>query len=175
MPWDNLARPALNVARTWAWTTSLDALPWCSRRMADLYDYWDGRRGVWAMPRRADIDPIDMRDWLARVVLVDVIDGGAQFRYRLIGTELTQLRGRDATGLTVEEAWPAADAEIVLAGYRDVVARREPVFCHATQGPRSARRPQAGIMLLPLSKDGERVDMILGYLAEDIGVLGLVI
>lgn len=30
-------------------------------------------------------------------------------------------------------------------------------------------------MLLPLSKDGDQVDVILGYLADGVGVLGMVL
>jgi hypothetical protein len=34
--------------------------------------------------------------------------------------------------------------------------------------------PTVGVMLLPLSSDGEQVDVILGYLSDGVGVLGLV-
>lgn len=175
MTWDNLARPAPSRACTWERSSALDALPWCSHRMVGLYNYWDARRGVWSMPRRADIDPVEMRDWLSRIVLVDVVDGGAQFRYRVVGTALAELRGSDPTGLTVEVAWPAADAEIVLAAYRQVAAEKAPVFCHSAQRLGTDRHAGVSAVLLPLSNDGEQVGVILGYLAEGVGVLGMVL
>lgn len=175
MTWDNLARPALHHARAWERTSSLEVLQWCNHRTAALYQYWDGRRGARLMPRRADIDPIEMRDWLARMALIDVAAGGERFRYRLVGTALTELRGSDPTGLAVEAAWPAEDAEIVLAAYRQVVAQKAPVFCHPARQVRRDQDPAVGVMLLPLSNDGERVDVILGYLSDGVGVLGLVI
>lgn len=124
------------------------------------------------MPRRADIDPVEMRDWLSRMALIDV--AGKHFRYRLVGTGLTELRGSDPTGLAVEAAWPAEDAEIVLAAYRQVVAQKAPVFCHPARQMRRDQDPTVGAMLLPLSSDGEQVDVILGYLSDGVGVLGLV-
>jgi hypothetical protein len=179
MTWGNLARPALRVARAWERTSSLDVLQWCNHRTATLYHYWESRRGGRLMPRRADIDPLEMRNWLGRMALIDVTsandNGGARFRYRLVGTALTELRGSDPTGLAVEAAWPAEDAEIVLAAYRQVVAQKAPVFCHPARQLRRDQEPSIGVMLLPLSSDGETVDLILGYLSEGTGVLGLVI
>jgi hypothetical protein len=126
------------------------------------------------MPRRADIDPVEMRAWLSRMALIDVGGAGKDFRYRLVGTALTELRGSDPTGLAVEAAWPAEDAEIVLAAYRQVVAQKAPVFCHPARQMRRDQDPTVGVMLLPLSSDGEQVDVILGYLSDGVGVLGLV-
>lgn len=174
MTWDNLARPALQHARVWERTSSLDVLRWCNRKTTELYQYWDSRRGPRPMPRRADIDPLEMRDWLSRIALIDVKDGGEAFRYRLVGTALTELRGSDPTGLEVESAWPAEDAEVVLAAYRQVAAQKGPVFCHPARQIRRDQDPAVGVMLLPLSNDGDNVDVILGYLSDGVGVLGLV-
>ena len=174
MSWDNLARPALQHARAWERTSSLDVLQWCNHRTAALYRYWDSRRGARPMPRRADIDPIEMRDWLARMALIDVAADGGRFRYRLVGTALTELRGADPTGLAVEAARPREDAEIVLAAYRQVVEQKAPVFCHPARQVRRDQMAEDRRMLLPLSNDGQRVDVILGYLSEGVGVLGLV-
>ncbi len=174
MTWDNLARPALQHARAWERTSSLDVLNRCNRRTSELYHYWDARRGTRPMPRRADVDPIEMRDWLSRMALIDVAAGGAHFRYRLVGTALTELRGSDPTGLTVEAAWPADDAEIILAAYRQVVAQKAPVFCHPARQVGRDQDSAVGVMLLPLSSDGAQVDVILGYLNDGVGVLGLV-
>jgi len=174
MSWDSLARPAVRDARVWERTSSLDVLGWCSPKTVDLYRYWDERRGVQPMPRRADIDPVDMRAWLARISLIDVGAGGDSFRYRLVGTEVAELRGFDPTGRSVESVWPAQDAEIVLAAYRQVVAQKSPVFCHPAQRWHWDQEPAVGVMLLPLSTDGEKVDQILGYLSDGVGMLGLV-
>lgn len=169
MTWDSALRPAIRPARTWERTSSLDVLGWCSPKTVDLYRYWDDRRGPRPMPRRADIDPVDMRAWLARMTLIDVDATAQRFRYRLVGTEVVALRGFDATGRSVEAAWPGEDADMVQAAYRDVVAQKTAVFCHPATRRQWERDPIVGVMLLPLSNDGERVDQILGYLNDSVG------
>lgn len=170
MTWDGALRPALRHARTWERTSSLDVLSWCSPKTVDLYRYWDARRGLQAMPRRADIDPVDMRAWLARMTLIDVDAAAQRFRYRLVGTEIVALRGFDPTGRNVEAAWPREDAEMVQAAYRHVVAQKAAVFCHAAERWHYERDPVVGVMLLPLSNDGQKVDQILGYVGDSIGM-----
>lgn len=170
MSWEGAARPALRHARTWERTSSLDVLSWCSPKTVDLYRYWDARRGQRPMPRRADIDPVDMRAWLPRITLIEVGNGGEHLRYRVVGTEVVGLRGFDPTGWSVESAWPREDAEPVLTAYREVTAQKAPVFCHPAERTQVQRDPVVGVMLLPLSKDGETVDQILGYLGDNVGL-----
>lgn len=175
MSWDSAARPALRHARTWERTSSLDVLSWCSPKTVDLYRYWDSRRGPRPMPRRADIDPVDMRAWLPRITLIEVGDGGERMRYRVVGTEVVGLRGFDPTGWSVESAFPREDADRVLGAYRDVIAQKKPVFCHPAERAPVKRDPVIGVMLLPLSSDGEIVDQVLGYLGDDVGAFDPVI
>lgn len=170
MTWESALRPALRRARTWERTSSLDVLSWCSPKTVNLYRYWDSCRGGQPMPRRADIDPVDMRSWLGRVTLIDVDAAGKHFRYRLVGTEIVALRGFDPTGRSVEAAWPHEDAELVLATYRQVTEQKTPIFCHAAERWHYERDPVVGVMLLPLSNDGEKVDQILGYVGDSIGM-----
>jgi hypothetical protein len=122
------------------------------------------------MPRRADIDPVDMRAWLSRVTLIDVDAATQRFRYRLVGTEVVALRGFDPTGRSVEAAWPHEDAQLVQAAYRHVTEQRKAIFCHAAERWHFERDPIVGVMLLPLSNDGEQVDQILGYVGDSIGM-----
>ena len=123
------------------------------------------------MPTRADIDPLEMRQWLPRVTLVDVSPDGQHFAYRLVGTQIVDLLGVNPTGQPVESAWPAEQAELVMAAYRQVVETRAPLFCQQTSEWREDQAPSAWGMRLPLSSDGVEVDVILGYLSDNIGML----
>lgn len=175
MTWDSALRPAIRHARTWERTSSLDVLSWCSPKTVGLYRYWDTCRGMRPMPGRADIDPVDMRAWLARMTLIDVDADADRFRYRLVGTEVVALRGFDPTGRNVEAAWPSEDAELVQAAYRHVIDQKAAIFCHASERWHFERDPIVGVMLLPLSHDGEKVDQILSYLADSTGMFDPVI
>lgn len=123
------------------------------------------------MPTRADIDPLEMRQWLPRLSLVDVSPDGRHFTYRLVGTQMVDLLGVNPTGRLVEAAWPEGLVETVVDGYRHVVETRKPVFCQQINGWLEDQKPTAWAMRLPLSADGEEVDMILAYLSDNISML----
>jgi hypothetical protein len=130
----------------------------------ELMAYWNARRGARLAPRRADIDPADLKAHLSRLVMLDVIDGGADFRYRLIGSALTQAMGRDSTGHRIGDLYAGDPAvmDSLRDYYRRVVAEARPIF---TQGhifwvpDRGHRRFITAAM--PLSDDGTTVNMIL--------------
>ena len=171
MLWDRLASPTLPRARTWERSSSLQSLERCGPKAVALYQYWNARRGIRAMPSRTDIDPLEMRQWLPRLTLVDVSPDGKQFTYRLVGTQMVDLLGTNPTGRPVETAWPEECVDAVVDGYRDVVESRGPVFCQQTCQWLDDQEPTAWAMRLPLSSDGVEVDMILAYLSDNIGML----
>lgn len=123
------------------------------------------------MPTRADIDPLEMRQWLPRLSLVDVSQDGQHFTYRLVGTQMVDLLGVNPTGRLVETAWPEEMAGTVVEGYRQVVEMRKPVFCQQINGWLEDQKPTAWAMRLPLSSNGEDVDMVMAYLSDNIGML----
>src|SRR5689334_3090458 len=97
-------------------TTSLDFLARCRDSTAAFYRYWDGKRRGRAMPSRADIEPLEMKSWLAGMALIDVkrdasAPNGYALRYRLVGSRPTTLRGQDVTGRRVETGYFGASLE----------------------------------------------------------------
>lgn len=79
-------------------------------RFVALKGYWDEKRGARPMPRRADIDPIELRDHLGSLVMIEVLPGRTDFRMRLIGTTIAAAYGRDSTGKLLSELKPADPA-----------------------------------------------------------------
>src|SRR5579864_7045143 len=66
-------------------------------RLQQAFDYWQSKRAGRLMPRRADLDPVDIPKLLPHIMLTDVV-GPGRYRYRLIGTEIEQAQGMHATG-----------------------------------------------------------------------------
>lgn len=125
--------------------------------------YWQRKCGQRRMPRRADIDPVEMPDLLPYVRLVDVVAPG-QYRYRVVGSELEQMHGGlKFTGRFVHEALPPPLADQVIPVYDECVRERRPVFLENTflapDGERVARHSR--VLFLPLSEDDETVSMVL--------------
>ena len=132
-------------------------------KLRALFDYWQRKRGDREMPARGDIDPVEIPPLLPILGLVDVLDGGARFRYRLMGTELVQIDGRDYTGRFLDEVLPEGDyADYVIGLFRETATERRPLYSESDfVGDRRVER-KVRRLLMPLSDDGQVVDMIFG-------------
>ena len=84
------------------------ASPITDERLQDALDYWRRQSAGTAMPRRADIDAIDIPKLLPDVMLVEVLPSG-RYRYRLIGTGNTEAHGFSATGRYLDEVLPGPE------------------------------------------------------------------
>lgn len=134
----------------------------CHPDMLKMLNYWHAKRGGRLMPSRADIDPADFRRFLPHITLVDVVADERRFVYRLVGTKEVELRGRDPTGKSVIEAYFASSVDVAIANYDRVVRTRAPFY---TADPYQVVDRYIGEedLFLPLSNDGERVNMILVF------------
>jgi len=129
-----------------------------------LKQYWDGKRGARAMPCRADIRPAEMKEHLGSVVLVDVLPGFEDFRYRTVGTKVTRYMMGGATGKTVREVFARYGEAAVngtLATYRKCA--RDRAIVHAWGGTEWLGHDFLDFdsLYLPLSDDGRDVNMVL--------------
>jgi len=135
----------------------------CDPRVQAIYEYWDGKRNGRRMPSRGDIDPVEIPSFLPCIILVDVSHDPVVCRYRLVGTDIVYRRGFDPTGKTVGDTYLGGSREQVLRHYREVVNLQtvkyvdEP-FVEPRGWPVKAER-----LMMPLSNDGDRVDMVFIY------------
>src|ERR1700733_2935161 len=91
--------------------------------------YWVRKRGPRFMPHKSDIDPTDIPPkLLPNLQMIDAIDGGARFRYRLIGTALAEANGKDYTGRYPEELLSGDRLRFVLHIYQTVYQSKAPLF-----------------------------------------------
>jgi len=148
----------------------------CSPRVRRIYEYWDGKRAGRPMPARRDIDPLDIpTDLLPGIVLTEVLPAAPWLRYRLVGTAQVVLRGRDPTGQPVRDHYMGVHLGVtgddVMLNYRIVIEMKTLVYTHnpvAGALPDGSSLRQAPLrakssLLMPLSGDGETVDMVFCY------------
>lgn len=136
-------------------------------------DYWESRKKGRLAPRRADIDPVDMPQLLPRVMLVDVepsSGGEVDFRYRLSGTGIRGVHGFDATGLTPRELTPPIYGQLIHQHYRAAVEARRPLAHVVVMITNRKQRSYARI-ILPLSEDGETINMLMTVDSETQNLL----
>jgi hypothetical protein len=130
-----------------------------------IREYWEARRGAAPMPRRQDVAPADMKSYLPNIMLADVVQGGEDFRYRVVGSHLQRYFRGNPTGMLMSAALAAFGRETVnrtIAVYRMVMTHQRPV---RVRGPGTLYSQQAKLfdaLLTPLSDDGVQVNMILG-------------
>ena len=136
--------------------------------LAFLLAYWDSRRGDRACPARSDIDPIDMKAVLPNVFLIDVLHGPLRFRFRLVGTGVVKRRRRDDTGRMLDDLEHVDMREVMRGQFKQAVVRSRPV-CYENVFPLPSHKQLAfRSLLLPLSRDGQTVDMLLGGMGFDV-------
>lgn len=93
-----------------------------------LLTHWTRLRNARPAPRAADIDALEMRPALGYILLLDVVDGGRDFRFRLFGSTIAAASGFDLTGRLMS-AHPSTPyiVDFYRATYQAVLRRREPL------------------------------------------------
>jgi len=132
-----------------------------SESLRRLRDYWLGRRGRRRMPARKDIDPLDIPKLLPKLVLTDVLHEPLRLRYRLIGTFVTDLAGRNATGRWLDEALYGERTDDMLWAYRRCVADRAPVAVREQVQFVAKDWLTIEALLLPCGEADDRPDLVL--------------
>ncbi len=139
-----------------------ETMPFTDPRLEQAYEYWRRKAAGRKLPRRRDIDPIEIPKLLPDVMLVDVEPDG-RYRYRLIGTENTQAHGITATGRYLDEVLPGPEyRNHVLALYDESVQKKQALYseCLFLSPERLAPERHTKVLFMPLSEDGETVNMV---------------
>ena len=117
------------------------------------------------MPRRLDIHPADLKPHLPHIVLIDIVGGGEDFRYRLIGRRLHDYFSGNPTGRLMSEALASFGTETVertIAAHREAMARRAPVRMRGSGKFYSQGLKLFDALLTPLGDEEGHVNMIFG-------------
>lgn len=152
-----------NQPPTVRWEPSVDDLPRDGLRF--LLTYWQGKETDGALPLADDLDPIDLRPALGNIMLVDVLDDGRDFRYRLYGSAIAFISSGDKTGHSVID-FEGIAAQFFYIVYRAALIRQRPIYTHHyPTGTSNFRRWHR--LLLPLAdKSGNVVRYLIGCYAD---------
>jgi hypothetical protein len=107
-------------------------------RLVALHDYWRGKRGLRAMPARADIDPADFRKLLPNIILCNIDASGAPTTLRLVGDEIVQFLGQNNTGREAGSGLEPHEAVMMRNLLQTVAGERAPNSVWARSGGSSA-------------------------------------
>ena len=134
----------------------------CHPDILKVLAYWEGKRRGRLMPSRADIEPLELVQFLPFICIVDVVDDPRRFVYRLVGTGEVEVRGYDPTGKSVLDGYFAATPEAALKNYEHVRVTRAP-FYEKDEFQVVDRYIGEANLFLPLSDDGDAVNKIMVF------------
>lgn len=149
------------------------SLPFADDRiLLNLAAYWCAKRGGHPLPPRAAIDPLDMpRRLLPHLALVEPTGHGSEIRFRLVGTELVQRFGRDATGKTSTDLYPDSEyRRYVEQIYSGVIERAQPLYIDNTRRFMDEGSGRVRRLLLPVATEAgsERVGFVLSTISWSV-------
>jgi hypothetical protein len=136
-------------------------------RLQSLFQYWDSKLHGRSMPARRDLDPLEMRPWLGNLVLVDFPGDVKDYRIRLEGVNVVQFYGSSRTGRGIEAMTSELERQVVLPQYFSVVESKVPAYFEAEFISSEGVLTYQHKLILPLSDDGERVNMTLAGIYFD--------
>ncbi|HKT53189.1 MAG TPA: PAS domain-containing protein [Caulobacteraceae bacterium] len=141
------------------------------RAHEEIFAYWASKRSAGRLPSRVQIDPADFKRHLPTISLTEVLAEANDYRFRLAGTGLYEVYGREITGRSLAEVYNSQSADYWRSELDKVVEDRRPGVGVHNFAWRGAGHISILWLRLPLAADGERVNMILGYDAI-LGVQG---
>jgi hypothetical protein len=135
------------------------------RLIAEVRAYWLGKCRDGRLPDRDHIRPSELKAWLPHILLVDCVDGHADFRYRLVGSAIAQDFRMPPTGRLMSDViapFGPRSVQETLRIYRRAAETTQPLWVRGSGDWFSQGAKTFDAVLAPLSRDGVTVNMIFG-------------
>ena len=131
----------------------------------ELFAYWEERRGARPAPERADIEPGAIRAALSDTFILELTDAADSHAFRLAGTRVCALFGRELKGESFVDLWAAASrgpiADLLAISTEENVGTVAGVTARSTEGDPI----ELELLLLPLGIRRPRLSRTIGILA----------
>ncbi|HYE52115.1 MAG TPA: PAS domain-containing protein [Azospirillaceae bacterium] len=96
--------------------------------LRQLHGYWRTLSPRGLPPQRSALDPFEIRELLPRILLLQVVEDGEDFEYRIAGQEVENATGRSLRGLRLTDVAGRRGRDRVLDDYRRVALEGRPHF-----------------------------------------------
>ena len=129
-------------------------------KLALLLQPWDDHRADRAVPLSTRIDPFDIKAALGNVMLLQPVNGGEDFLYRVYGSAIADASGLEMTGKVVRDVPSPLVSVYLLATYRAALLVQRPLFaCHTTHY--SIQIGEWDRLILPFADEAGAIDRLL--------------
>jgi hypothetical protein len=136
-------------------------------RLLRLLRYWESKCCGAEAPPVAAIDPVEFRFILGWLMIMEPLDGGANFRYRLYGSHIADAFGRDLTDCRIGDSFPAV-ASFVIGVYQQILRRKRPILTRHTPPAIIPIQRWERLVLPFLGPDGNVTRILVGAIAHGI-------
>jgi hypothetical protein len=130
----------------------------------DLYAYWEALRGRRPAPQRAEIEPAAIRHVLSEAFIV-TLDRGAGYPFRLAGTRVCALFGRELKGESFLGLWDETSRKTVRDLLNILTNETIGTVAGVTAQSTSGEPLNLELLLLPLSAPRPMLARSIGVLA----------
>jgi hypothetical protein len=102
------------------------------QRLGRLLEHWRSLcAAAQRLPAASEIDPEPLKFILGWLMIIDPLDGGTDFQYRLYGSRIADVTGRDLTGCKVSDSFPEFVA-FTNEVYRTALRTQHPMLTRHT-------------------------------------------
>lgn len=135
-----------------------------SDRSKQILAQWNDLRTGRIAPRRREVDPLDLFDFLPNLAMIRTTESGDDFQFSLIGTGLAKIYGL-VTRQMVSRAEFSEPARIMLQDALQLCATARAPVRGVGRQIKATNDVKVDIELisLPISEDGAEVSRILCY------------
>lgn len=132
----------------------------------DLFAYWNEQRGERPAPERSDIEPSAIRHVLGDTFVLEA-HGRSQHPFRLAGTRLCALFGRELKGESFVTLWERTGQGAVRELFSVVMEEQVGIVAHVTGATAADRLLPVNLelLLLPLGCHAHAEARVLGAMA----------
>lgn len=132
-----------------------------------LLSWWNGLPcDGGTMPDWNDVDPVGLLPWMGWISLYDVIDGGRDIRYRLVGSRIAEQAGIDLTGRLVSQGVYVATPRLLLEHFRRLCERAAPAWTNRVMETQHGLTITHDRIWLPFRHGGASVGLWLLYVCR---------
>lgn len=129
-----------------------------------LYNYWNQVRAGRLAPQRLEIEPSGIAGILSETFMLERVDAQT-YHFRLAGTRLCELFGKELRGTSFMEGWGEEDRRVLLH-LLVLISEQAAGACLTIEGEGDDRhRAEFDAMLLPLVHRGNKINRIIGAMS----------
>lgn len=140
-----------------------DGLPHASFETRRVFDSWRSIKAGDSLPRFSDWKPIGLADLLPSIIIIDVLRGGEDFRYRTVGAREVEARRHDPTGKSVRETYQGEVLDFVLENYRLACKSHWGILDRSIDISANPRFVELETLFLPMADNGRDATHVLVY------------